>query len=134
MQISKRFGKQVLKCSGKGRKVRFAFTFPEIQAVPGVTPPGIMKAPPTHLVRLKSLYTFECPPLDYSILLGPQLQISRLTPGGLRFSQKSRKYPSRPQPPGEPKSRMMVNGPGAEPLLCLLLARALALALAAAQI
>jgi hypothetical protein len=32
------------------------------------------QAPSTQLVRLKALYTFECPPLDYSILLGPQLQ------------------------------------------------------------
>ena len=31
-----------------------------------------MKAPPIHLVRLKALYLFECPHLDYSILLGPQ--------------------------------------------------------------
>jgi hypothetical protein len=36
-----------------------------------------MKAPPTHLVRLKTLYTFECPHLDYSILLGLQFNEAR---------------------------------------------------------
>jgi hypothetical protein len=37
-----------------GSPVRFAFTFPEVQAVSAVTLPGILKAPPTHLVLLKA--------------------------------------------------------------------------------
>jgi hypothetical protein len=46
-----------------------------------------MKAPPTRLVRPKAHDTVECPPLDYWIPLGPQLQIGRLTPGELRIAK-----------------------------------------------